>query len=62
MKVLEIADKTGLVHLTLYMPGQKVYGVCSCCPCCCHELQAIHKYSKTFFIAKSNYIAICDTD
>ena len=61
-KVLEIANKAGLVHLTLYMPGQKIYAICSCCPCCCHDLQAILKYGKTFFMAKSDYIATCDTD
>jgi len=61
-KVLEIANEAGLVHLTLYMPGQKIYAICSCCPCCCHDLQALLKYGKTFFTAKSDYIAMCDTD
>jgi len=61
-RVLEIANRTGLVHLTLYMPGQKIYAICSCCPCCCHDLQALLKYSKTFFVAKSDYITICNTN
>lgn len=61
-RVLEIANKAGLVHLTLYIPGQKVYAICSCCPCCCHELQALLKYGKNFFVARSDYIATCDTD
>ncbi len=60
--VLEIANRAGLVHLTLYMPSQKIYAVCSCCPCCCHDLQALLKYGKTFFVAKSDYIAICNAD
>jgi len=59
--VLEIADKAGLVHLTLYMPSQKIYAICSCCPCCCHDLQALLKYGKSLFIAKSDYIATCNT-
>jgi NAD-dependent dihydropyrimidine dehydrogenase PreA subunit len=59
-EVLEIADKAGLVHLTLYLPYRKVYAICSCCPCCCHDLQALLKYGKTFFVAKSNYFAVCD--
>lgn len=61
-KVLEIANKAGLVHLTLYMPGQKIYAICSCCPCCCHDLQAVLKYGKTFFTAKSDYVVTCNTD
>jgi NAD-dependent dihydropyrimidine dehydrogenase PreA subunit len=61
-KVLEIADKAGLVHLTLYLPGQKVYAICSCCPCCCHDLQALLKYGKRFFIAKSDYMAVSNLD
>jgi NAD-dependent dihydropyrimidine dehydrogenase PreA subunit len=60
--VLEIANRAGLVHLTLYLPGQKIYAICSCCPCCCHDLQALLKYGKTFFVAKSDYIAICNAD
>jgi NAD-dependent dihydropyrimidine dehydrogenase PreA subunit len=60
--VLEIANRAGLVHLTLYMPGQKIYAICSCCPCCCHDLQALLKYGKAFFVAKSDYIAICNAD
>lgn len=60
--VLEIADKAGLVHLTLYLPNQKVYAICSCCPCCCHDLQALLEYGKTFFVAKSDYLTTCNTD
>ena len=60
--VLEIANRAGLVHLTLYLPGQKIYAMCSCCPCCCHDLQALLKYGKTFFVAKSDYVAKCNTD
>ena len=61
-KVLKIANEAGLVHLTLYLPGQKVYAVCSCCPCCCHDLQPLLKYGKTSFVAKSDYIATVDTE
>lgn len=61
-KVLKTANEAGLVHLTLYLPGQKVYGVCSCCPCCCHELQPLLEYGKTSFVAKSDYIASVDLE
>ncbi|MFX1466263.1 MAG: ATP-binding protein [Promethearchaeota archaeon] len=61
-KVLKIANQAGLVHLTLYLPDQKVYAVCSCCPCCCHDLQPLLEYGKTSFVAKSDYIATVDTE
>ena len=60
-KVLDIANEAGLVHLSLFMPEMKIYAICSCCSCCCHDLQALLKYGKTFFIAKSDYVATCDT-
>jgi NAD-dependent dihydropyrimidine dehydrogenase PreA subunit len=61
-EVLDIADEAGLVHLTLYLPGQKIYAICSCCPCCCHDLQALIKYGKKFFVVKSDYTASVDLD
>jgi NAD-dependent dihydropyrimidine dehydrogenase PreA subunit len=61
-EVLNVADETGLVHLTLYLPGQKIYAICSCCPCCCHDLQALIKYGKKFFVVKSNYVASVNPD
>jgi len=61
-QVLKIANRAGLVHLTLYLPGQKAYAICSCCPCCCHDMQALLKYGKTSFVAKSDYIVTVDTD
>jgi len=61
-EVLKIANEAGLVHLTLYLPGQKIYAICSCCPCCCHDLQALLKYRKLFFTAKADYVATCNTD
>ncbi|MFX1521300.1 MAG: ATP-binding protein [Promethearchaeota archaeon] len=61
-EVLKIANEAGLVHLTLYMPGQKIYAVCSCCPCCCHDIQPLLEYGKNDFVAKSDYIATTDID
>ena len=61
-KILEIANQTGLVHLALFLPGQEVYAICSCCSCCCHEFQALLKFNKFFFVAKADYIAIVNPD
>lgn len=60
--VLGIANRAGLIHLALYLPGQKVYAICSCCPCCCHDLQALLKCGKTFFVAKSDFVARCNPE
>ncbi len=57
---LKEADKHGLIHMTLYMPGQKIYALCSCCSCCCHDLQLLLNYKRTDLIARSDYIAETD--
>lgn len=63
--VLENANEYGLVHLTIFNPEQYIYAICSCCTCCCHDLQILKKYHRSSFIAHSDYIAttnleICD--
>jgi len=58
--VLQKANKRGLVHLTFYMPGNKIYAFCSCCECCCHDLQLLKLYNRADLIARSSYIAVTD--
>lgn len=53
------ADKYGLVHLTIYNPAG-IYAICSCCECCCHDLQSIKKYGRPDITAKSDYIAFVE--
>ncbi len=57
---LRLADRRGLVHLTIFMPPEKVYAVCSCCPCCCHELQILKRYGRVDLVARSDYVAQTD--
>ncbi|BBO82349.1 hypothetical protein DSCO28_29150 [Desulfosarcina ovata subsp. sediminis] len=57
---LHQANKHGMVHLTLYSPSQYPYAICSCCRCCCHELQLLLKYDRKDLIAGSEYIAVWD--
>ena len=59
-EVLQKANKRGLVHLTFYMPGNKIYAFCSCCDCCCHDLQLMRLYNRADIIAHSDYIAATD--
>lgn len=57
---LALADEHGLVHLTLYNPDQAVFAVCSCCACCCHDLQLMMKYDRRDLVAYSEYVATSD--
>jgi Pyruvate/2-oxoacid:ferredoxin oxidoreductase delta subunit len=59
-KVLERADRSGLVHLSLYMPNHKIYALCSCCPCCCHEMQIVRAYGRHDLMVRSQYVAETD--
>ena len=58
--ILKQANEHGLVHLCLYMPNHRIYAVCSCCSCCCHELQIIKNYKRPYLIVKSEYTASTD--
>jgi ferredoxin len=59
---LRLADERGLVHLTIYDPDQYVYAICSCCSCCCHDLQFLSRYGRTELVAYSEYVARTGTN
>jgi len=61
-KVLHQANERGLVHLTVYNPHQYVYALCSCCSCCCHDLQFLSLYGRTDMVARSEYVAHTDSE
>ncbi|MDI7276150.1 MAG: 4Fe-4S binding protein [Anaerolineae bacterium] len=61
-EALRVADAAGLVHLAIYDPEQPIRAVCSCCTCCCHELQALRRYGRGDLIARSDYVAVTDAD
>jgi Pyruvate/2-oxoacid:ferredoxin oxidoreductase delta subunit len=62
LEVIKKADESGLVHLSLYMPHHEVFALCSCCPCCCHDLQILKLCSRKDLVARSEYRAITDAD
>lgn len=62
VNVLRQANERGLVHLTIYNPDQYVYAVCSCCSCCCHDLQFLRLYGRSDLIAHSEYVAQTDME
>lgn len=62
MKTLELANEYGLIHLTIYNPEQHIYALCSCCECCCHDIEFMKKLGRPDLIAHADYVAGVDTD
>ena len=58
--VLDSANQHGRVHLSLYRPDHKLYALCSCCACCCHDLQLLLKHGRTNLTAKSEFLSKTD--
>lgn len=59
-KALEAAARSGLVHLTLYDSSRKVFALCSCCPCCCHDFYLLKQKHRKELMAHSEYIAFTE--
>ena len=62
VEVLGKANESGLVHLTLYMPDHQVFALCSCCSCCCHDLQIVKLYGRKDLLVRSDYVAVTDPE
>ena len=61
-RALRRANERGLVHLAVYNPDQYVYAVCSCCTCCCHDLQFLKLYARDDLVVHSDYVALTDME
>ena len=61
-QVLKKANKWGLVHLCLYRPDHRVFALCSCCNCCCHDLQIIRLFGRQELMVHSDYRAATDPE
>ncbi len=57
VQVIKTANQKGLVHLSFYGPGPEFYALCSCCECCCHDLQILKKMKRPDLVVRSDYIA-----
>ena len=62
IEILKKANQSGLVHLTLYRPDHEIFALCSCCPCCCHDLQIVKRYDRKELMVRSDYIAVTQPD
>ncbi|MBF0530644.1 MAG: 4Fe-4S binding protein, partial [Deltaproteobacteria bacterium] len=61
-EILRCANESGLVHLGLYVPDHELFALCSCCPCCCHDLQIVKLYDRRDVMVHSEYVAVTDMD
>ena len=62
VEVLRHANEKGLVHLSFHLPGQEMAILCSCCPCCCYELQLVREHNRRDLMVRSDYVAVTDMD
>ena len=60
--VLKKANQSGLVHMSLYRPDHEAFALCSCCSCCCHDLQLIKRTGRNDIMMRSEYVALTDFD
>ncbi len=62
LNVLRNANEAGLVHLSLYKPDHEVFALCSCCSCCCHDIQLMRVHNRRDLMVRSEYVAVTDMD
>lgn len=60
--LLRETEARGLVHMGLYYPGHGLSAICSCCTCCCHELQIVQQTGRLDRLAHADYLAFTDLD
>jgi len=60
-EVVGRANESGLIHLSLYRPNHHTYAVCSCCSCCCHDLQIVRHFRREDLMIRSEYVAETDS-
>ena len=58
--ILQKANESGLVHMSLHMPDHQVFALCSCCSCCCHDLQIIKRTGRNDIMMRSDYVAVTE--
>jgi len=59
---LRKCDEHGLVHMAYYQPGRKMYAFCSCCVCCCHDLQLLLQHGRKDLVIRSEYVATTEME
>jgi Pyruvate/2-oxoacid:ferredoxin oxidoreductase delta subunit len=62
LKIMEDAEKEGLVHTTYNVLDAPMGFLCSCCSCCCGLQRALKEFHAPYALAKSNYLAQIDQE
>ena len=60
--ILTKANRSGLIHLSLYRPDHEIFALCSCCPCCCHDLQIVKLFERKELLVLSEYVAVTGSE
>lgn len=60
--ILTKANQSGLIHLSLYRPDHEIFALCSCCPCCCHDLQIVKLFERKELLVHSEYAAVTSSE
>lgn len=62
LKIIDEAEKEGLVHTT-YNVKEVIGGfLCNCCSCCCGLMRGLKEFHSPYILAKSSYLATIDRE
>jgi electron transport complex protein RnfB len=61
-KVIAQAEEEGLIHNVFYNVKEGHGAICNCCSCCCGVIRAAKEYGAAHTLAKSNYLALINSD
>lgn len=61
-EILERTAEAGLVHLSIWRKNHEAEAICSCCPCCCHELLSMLKFGNLEMVIESDYMVQFDEE
>jgi Pyruvate/2-oxoacid:ferredoxin oxidoreductase delta subunit len=55
-RILKVTEDAGLVHLIINIKGWVPEAICSCCHCCCQELNALLEFGQLDAVLQSDYV------
>lgn len=62
LRAIEMGEQAGLVRISWMNVQKGPTGLCQCCPCCCHTLQAVYGSGIPHALAKSNFVPVIDLE
>jgi electron transport complex protein RnfB len=61
LRLLDVFEKEGLIHATYNIRDSLMF-VCNCCSCCCGLIRGLNEFKAPYMVARSNFIAVIDTN